>query len=193
MTSPTEAVYIKPEIPFGFCHCGCGEKTRICPKSDPRDGSIKGRPYRYIRCHALRSSPLEYLEEDRGYKTPCWTWQRGTDGKGYGKTNVDGVRTQAHRAFYERRFGTIPSGLDLDHLCRIRRCVNPDHMEPVPRQINVQRGAQVKLSPEALQRLLQLSTDGLSSRKVAPLVGVSPSQVTRILRGVQWANVTGRG
>ncbi len=74
--------------------------------------------------------------EDRGHETPCWVWDRGLDGYGYGR--MRGRR--AHRVSYELHVGPIPEGLDLDHLCRVRNCVNPAHLEPVTRAENVLRG-----------------------------------------------------
>jgi hypothetical protein len=53
---------------------------------------------------------------------------------------ADGSQPGAHRAFYEHHVGTIPDGLTIDHLCKVRRCVNPDHLEPVTRGVNVLRG-----------------------------------------------------
>lgn len=75
----------------------------------------------------------------------CWIWT-GSIRKGYGQiwTSLDasGHRSllQAHRASYELARGPIPEGLDLDHLCRNRLCVNPDHLEPVTRRVNILRG-----------------------------------------------------
>ncbi|MFJ7176424.1 HNH endonuclease [Streptomyces massasporeus] len=51
----------------------------------------------------------------------------------------------AHRVVYEYFIVDIPEGLDLDHLCRVRRCVNPWHVEPVTRQVNIVRGDAPKL------------------------------------------------
>lgn len=60
--------------------------------------------------------------------------------KGYGKF-WDGERTtSAHRWAYEQKHGPIPDGLQIDHLCRIRWCVNPDHLEAVPLRENLRRG-----------------------------------------------------
>lgn len=76
----------------------------------------------------------------------CWLWSAALDGKGYGHLNVgsrrDGTRRMAgaHRVAYEALVASVGPGLELDHLCRVRRCVNPAHLEPVTRQINVLRG-----------------------------------------------------
>ena len=59
---------------------------------------------------------------------------------GYGQFRVGTQRKLAHRVAYEWSLGEIPEGLDLDHLCRVRNCVNPSHLEPVTRQENLRRG-----------------------------------------------------
>lgn len=69
----------------------------------------------------------------------CWLWQGSTDGDGYGYA-WDGVRVvRAHRLAYESFVAPIPEGLELDHLCRIRGCVNPGHLEPVTHAENDRR------------------------------------------------------
>ncbi len=70
----------------------------------------------------------------------CWIWVASLDGKGYGKINIGGVITAAHRFSYTHYIGIIPDGLELDHKCRVRSCVNPDHLEPVTHAENVLRG-----------------------------------------------------
>ncbi len=70
----------------------------------------------------------------------CWIWVASLDGKGYGKINIGGVITAAHRFSYTHYIGIIPDGLELDHKCRVRSCVNPDHLEPVTHLENVRRG-----------------------------------------------------
>lgn len=70
----------------------------------------------------------------------CWDWTGALDRGGYGRTWSWTKVVAAHRLSYELRVGPIPVGLDLDHLCRNRRCVNPDHLEPVTRRENVLRG-----------------------------------------------------
>jgi len=50
---------------------------------------------------------------------------------------------QAHRVLYEWTVGPVPAGLELDHLCRVRRCVRPSHLEPVSRRENLLRGVTI--------------------------------------------------
>jgi len=66
----------------------------------------------------------------------CWEWQLGLTKGGYGTYR----NTTAHRWVYEQLVGSIPAGLQLDHLCRVRHCVNPDHVEPVTPRENLMRG-----------------------------------------------------
>lgn len=71
----------------------------------------------------------------------CWVWQGLLSSSGYGLMSVGGRRTQAHRWTYENIGGhQIPDGLVMDHLCRNRACVNPDHLEPVTNRTNLARG-----------------------------------------------------
>lgn len=70
---------------------------------------------------------------------PCWLWTASRK-LGYGRMVFDSINILAHRLAYELLVGPIPSDLQLDHLCRVRHCVNPAHLEPVTRHINILRG-----------------------------------------------------
>ena len=70
----------------------------------------------------------------------CWEWKGGVAGKGYGSFYLNGRRIKAHRYAYQTLVGAIPEGLEIDHLCRNRKCVNPNHMEVVTRGENIRRG-----------------------------------------------------
>jgi hypothetical protein len=70
----------------------------------------------------------------------CWLWLGGHIGNGYGNFYLSGKRLLAHRVSYELHVGQIPGGLTLDHLCRVRSCVNPRHLEPVTFRENLMRG-----------------------------------------------------
>jgi hypothetical protein len=58
----------------------------------------------------------------------CWLWTGADDGYGYGRINVDGAMVKAHRFAYEAFVAPIPAGVQIDHICRIRACVNPAHL-----------------------------------------------------------------
>lgn len=70
----------------------------------------------------------------------CWIWTAALNNAGYGAFGLDGKIVRAHRLAYESTIGSVPVGLELDHLCRDRACVNPYHLEPVTHQVNMQRG-----------------------------------------------------
>ncbi len=80
----------------------------------------------------------------------CWIWTSGMRGA-YGRFPLPGRgngSTQAHCWAYEHFKGTIPDGYEIDHLCRVHCCVNPDHLEPVTHRVNVLRGVS-KLAEQA--------------------------------------------
>lgn len=70
----------------------------------------------------------------------CWEWQ-GCLNAGYGVIGRNGTTHRVHRIVYSRLVAQPPVGLDLDHLCRNRKCCNPLHLEPVTRAENLRRGA----------------------------------------------------
>lgn len=70
----------------------------------------------------------------------CWLWTGSQDGRGYGLF-FDGVKpVRAHRYSYMVYKSEIPQGLVIDHLCRVRNCVNPEHLEAVTQKENLYRG-----------------------------------------------------
>lgn len=104
---------------------------------------------------AISRGVLRYLQSNPGPSTlermfdkispepnsGCWLWTGSMFPTGYGQARfVAHASAQAHRVMYELLVGPIPENLDLDHLCRIRSCVNPRHLEPVSRRVNLLRG-----------------------------------------------------
>lgn len=122
-----------------------------CPKP-ARNAGLCWSHYQRRRRHgdplggnAANHEPLEVrvmrgLPADR---TPdgCWEWTRGCATSGYGVVTLPGGGSRhAHRVVYELMVGPIPEGMEPDHLCKNKPCVNPAHLEPVTRSENVRRG-----------------------------------------------------
>jgi len=80
-----------------------------------------------------------HLEWDVDEVFSCWLWLGKLDKDGYGQVWRGQRPSYAHRVVYEEQRGPIAPGKVLDHLCRRRRCVNPDHMEPVSQDENLHR------------------------------------------------------
>lgn len=80
---------------------------------------------------------LEKILKDPG--TGCWNWTGTLQKNGYSTFYLQGRTLRGHRWSYEHYVGTIPDGLEIDHLCRNRKCVNPEHLEPVTAQENSRR------------------------------------------------------
>ena len=95
---------------------------------------------------AQKRRPLRERFEGRfsvNGQTGCWDWTASKRPNGYGQIGEGGRYCKvlyAHRVAYELYKGPIPAGLDIDHLCRNRGCVNPDHLEAVTRKVNLLRG-----------------------------------------------------
>ena len=71
----------------------------------------------------------------------CWIWVGHVNNQGYGRffNRANGSHRSAHLLMYETLVGKVPRGLQLDHLCRNTRCVNPSHLEPVTPRENTLR------------------------------------------------------
>ena len=92
-----------------------------------------------------RRSPVDrFAEKVALTDSGCLQWIAGLNGSGYGTFNAGpGTSVVAHRWSYEHHYGPIPRGQVLDHLCRNRACVNPEHLECVTTQVNLLRGVGV--------------------------------------------------
>ena len=80
-----------------------------------------------------------------GLRGPCILWEGAIQSSGYGSvTNHAGGSVLIHRKVWEEARGPIPEGMTIDHLCRQKTCINPDHMEVVTRAENVRRALAVQ-------------------------------------------------
>jgi len=95
------------------------------------------RPFDLI----YKKRPVEDRFWNKVAITPsCWLWTGATAGDGYGAFRIGDKLMIAHRVVYEMLIGKIPEGLQIDHLCRIKKCVNPNHLEAITQQENLLRG-----------------------------------------------------
>lgn len=70
---------------------------------------------------------------------PCWEWKTYLDQDGYANLRSKKKIVKAHRFSYENFIGKIPKNREIDHLCKNTKCVNPLHLEPVTRKVNLSR------------------------------------------------------
>lgn len=159
-----------------LCECGCGQATPVAQRTNRQRGHVRGVSTRFVAGHNNRLRMVGFVEEDRGHATPCWIWQGSLNHNGYGRC----WGGMAHVRYYEDRHGAVPDGLTLDHLCRVRACVNPDHLEAVPPAENTRRGTEARYRARAgLHPLTAARLDaGLSQRQLAALLGISQSAVS---------------
>lgn len=118
------------------CLCSCGNETTV-DGAKLRSGHTKS-------CGCIHVPAVDrFAEKIALTESGCIEWLAGDNGVGYGLFYIgEGTagRAYAHRWSYEYHVGPIPDGLHLDHLCRNRRCVNPEHLEPVTLRENLLRG-----------------------------------------------------
>lgn len=102
--------------------------------------------------------PIEALDEENFFSLvdasgDCWTWTNALSTNGYAYFHINKKTYLAHRVSYQMFHGEITAGLDIDHLCRNRGCVNPHHLEAVSRSINLRRGIGPTLAKERYAKI----------------------------------------
>lgn len=193
------------KVPYGFCQCGCGQKTKIASRTSRRDGWEKGEPLQFINGHNGRKQIT--LEEKfwsychPGPRDDCWEWQGGKQGRGYGRIRFQSHYLFVHRVSYELHHGPIPTGLNVCHHCDNPSCVNPHHlflgtqkenmqdMVKKQRQTIGERNGCSKLTENDVHQIRQMRLDGMIEREIADKFNVTRSAIAGILQGKTWKHI----
>jgi len=193
-------------VPYGFCECGCGQRTKISQRTNARYGWKKGEPLHYIKGHSgYHPWPASFWQKaianpDNG----CMEWHGSMFQDGYGSVFLDGRNQYAHRVAYELTYGPIPNGKLVCHKCNNRRCCNPKHLYAGTQTDNVRDcimanrrhdcigvlDGNAKLTDaqvtdiRTLYRPRKVTQDYLAAK-----FGVSRSTVGYIIRGEHWKHL----
>lgn len=115
--------------------------------------------------------------------TPCWLWRWRTSGSGYAYLSPE---TWPHRVLFERERGPIPPGLEPDHLCRRRACINPWHLELVAHTENVHRGLASRLDWPTVDKIRAARAGGATLRAITREFGIAMSSASTICAQKTW-------
>lgn len=168
---------------YGYCGCGCGERTPPAPRTISRLGYVKGRPRPFLPFHALRlpRRPRDnYVVTPGPLDTPCWLWQFATETTQthrYGSVRIDGRRVPAHRHHWEQMHGPVPDGLELHHRCETPACVNPDHLQPVTHAENMRLARVRRVDDATIRAIIAELRCGAAHKPLGKKYGVSVGTV----------------
>ena len=189
------------DVPYGYCHCGCGQLAPVAPYSSKRLGWTKGRPIQYINGHYRPPiSDRFWSRVDRS--GDCWLWTGTIQHGGYGVLRINGKTMRAHRLAWEFEHGEIPENMVVMHICDNPRCVRVSHLRLGTQLDNIaDRGSKERQSHGDTHRKAKLTeADVIAIRRrfaqgdisqvaIAAKYGVHHSTIRNIVLRVTWRHI----
>lgn len=200
-------------IPYGFCHCGCGQKTKLARRNSVKRGMIKGMPIRFVLGHSThlparerfwskvnRDGPIPMHKPELGH---CWTWTGSADRHGYGHLGIYTSKVKAHRFSWELHNGPIPIGLCVLHHCDYPPCTRPDHLFLGTMKDNTQdmlakgrygdlkgeRSGRAILTAEQVLMIREMAQEGAKPMVLARQFRVAKSTIRDIIKRRNWQHI----
>lgn len=121
-------------------------------------------------------------------ESDCLEWIGALDREGYAMFWFEGKTERAARFSFMQSKGPLEEGLEIDHLCKNRKCVNPSHLELVTHIENMRRRDATKLEKSDIGKIRQMSEAGKTQKEIGDSFGVSKTTIGDILRGITWVN-----
>ena len=196
------------DVPHGYCHCGCGNKTNIAKRTDNRIGHIKGEPLKFLCGHGGQRGKVSIPLADRFWSKvnirasdECWTWTGPLNSAGYGHICVRLTDYMAHRVAYELAKGPIPNGLVIRHTCDNKMCCNPNHLitgtyaqnsqDAIDRGLTLrgEDASLAKLTDEQVIELRSRYARGDKQQWLAERFDITQSTVSAIVNRKTWRHI----
>lgn len=185
-----------PEIPYGYCHCGCGGKTKPHSSTSALKGHKKGEPRKFLNGHQRRIFDRAKNFWGRVRLTAnddlCWEWTGCRNKAGYGTILSDYKHTLTHRMAWELTNGKIPEGLYALHHCDNKGCCNPKHLylgtyadNSRDLELRGSRGHQ-KLKREQIPTIRERYKNGATLTELAKNYGVALRTISRAVKRISW-------
>lgn len=203
------------EIPYGYCQCGCGQKTSLSSNTNKNRGIVRGKPLNFLRGHASKLRPISnplnnpdirfWPNVNKDGSIPahmphlgkCWEWIGSISVWGYGQFATK--RLKAHRVSWQLTYGEIPNKLHVLHKCDNPLCVNPDHLflgtqtdnmndkVAKDRQLKGEESNLHKLTSQQVNEIRQrYLSGGISQSQLAREYGMTQQGISKIITRITW-------